>query len=476
MSSRAATDRIVPVILAGGSGTRLWPVSRDSLPKQFQPLVGDLSTYQQTLMRVSDRERFAAPVVLTNGELRFFAERQAAEIGVPATVVLEPERRDSAAALAAAAAFVAARDGASQVLALAADHVVADEPAFLAAVAAGAEAAAGGAIVTFGIEPTGPATGYGYIRRGPALAGGLVFEVAAFIEKPDAETAARYVAEGCLWNSGNFLFSTETLLAELAAFAPEIKAAAEGAVAEATRDLGFVRLDAARFAAAPKISIDYAVMEKTKRAAVVPGAFGWSDIGSWDAIADIGDADADGNVAVGPVEFVDVHGSFVRSDGPLVGVVGVDDLTVVATKDAVLVARRGEGGRVKELVERLRASNGRHAFEHTRMYRPWGSYESIDRGARFQVKRIVVEPGGKLSLQKHMHRAEHWIVVRGTAEVTIDDTVRILGENESVYVPLGAVHRLANPGKIPVELIEVQTGSYLEEDDIIRLEDVYSRT
>jgi len=474
MSARAAA-RIVPVILAGGSGTRLWPVSRDSLPKQFQPLVGPLSTYQQTLLRVADRERFAEPVVLTNGELRFFAARQAAEVGVPATVVLEPERRDSAAALAAAAAFVEARDGPSLMLALAADHVIADEAAFLAAVAAGAEAAAGGAIVTFGIEPTGPATGYGYIRRGPALPGGRVFEVAAFIEKPDAATAARYVAEGCLWNSGNFLFSTAALLAEFAAHAPAIKEAAEGAVAGATRDLGFVRLDPARFAAAPKISIDYAVMEKTRRAAVVPGSFGWSDVGSWDAIADIGEADADGNVAVGPVQLLDTRGSLVRSDGPLVGVIGVDDLTVVATKDAVLVTRRGEGAAVKTLVESLRGSNERHVLEHAKMYRPWGSYESVDRGARFQVKRIVVEPGGKLSLQKHMHRAEHWIVVRGTAEVTIDDTVRILGENESVYVPLGAVHRLANPGKIPVEMIEVQTGSYLEEDDIIRLEDVYSR-
>jgi len=473
MDATSAAPQIVPVILAGGSGTRLWPVSRDSLPKQFQRLIGDLSTYQQTLQRVS-AQRFAPPVVLTNEALRFFAERQAAEVGVEATVLLEPERRDSAAALAAAAAYVEATHGPSLVLALAADHVIADGAGFLACVEAGADAATAGSIVTFGIRPTEPATGYGYIRPGAPIAGGA-FAVEAFIEKPDAADAARLVAEGCLWNSGNFLFATTIFLEELDAYAPAVATGARAAVAGASRDLGFVRLDKERFAETPQISIDYAVMEKTRRAAVVPGDFGWSDIGSWDAILELGERDANGNHVEGPVALVGVSGSLVRSDGPVIGVVGVEDLVIVATRDAVLVSKQGESARMKLLISDLRALAPRQVVEHPRIVRPWGSYESLDRGERFQVKRIVVEPGGTLSLQKHMHRAEHWIVVRGTAEVTIDGTVRMLGENQSVYVPLGAVHRLANPGKIPVEMIEVQTGSYLEEDDIIRLEDVYSR-
>jgi mannose-1-phosphate guanylyltransferase/mannose-6-phosphate isomerase len=473
---RPMETRIVPVILAGGSGTRLWPVSRDSLPKQFQRLIGDLSTYQQTLERVADRTRFADPIVVTNDESRFFAQRQAADVGIAATLLIEPERRDSAAALAAAASYVDLRYGPAIVLALAADHIVRDVAAFAASVAAGAAAAADGAIVTFGIEPTEPATGYGYIRPGAAMGEDGVRAVAAFMEKPDAASAERYIAQGCMWNSGNFLFSTSTFLEELERLAPEIAAAARAAVEAAKPDLGFVRLDPESFSAAPKTSIDYALMEKTERAAVVPGSFGWSDIGSWDAILKISETDQAGNKVEGPVEAIDAKGCLLRSDGPVLGAVGIENIVVVATADAVLVADRGHAGDVKTLVEQLRRSNKRQATQHQTILRPWGSYESIDRGERFQVKRIVVEPGGKLSLQKHMHRAEHWVVVRGTAEVTIDDEVRFLAENQSVYIPLGATHRLANPGKIPVELIEVQTGSYLEEDDIIRLEDVYQRS
>jgi mannose-1-phosphate guanylyltransferase/mannose-6-phosphate isomerase len=471
------TNPITPVVLAGGAGTRLWPVSRDSLPKQFQRLVGPLSTYQQTLKRVADPARFGPPVVLTNAELRFFAEIQASDVGATVTVLLEPERRNSAPALAAAAAFVAAGDPSALVLALAADHVILDDAAFLAAVDAAAVVAAAGDIVTFGMAPTYPATGYGYIRPGAVIAGTGARRVAAFAEKPDAETAARYLAEGCLWNSGNFLFRADVLLAELDRFAPAVSEAARAAAAGAKTDpvLGFVRLDEASFCAAPVISIDYAVMEKTDRIAVVPAAFGWSDVGSWEAIYDLGGTDEAGNVLDGPVEAVDTVGSLIRSDGPVVGVIGLTDVVVIASPDAVLVTRRERSGEVRTLVDRLRARNHHQVSAHARVFRPWGSYESIDRGDRFQVKRIVVEPGARLSLQRHMHRAEHWVVVRGTAEVTIDERVQVLSENQSVYVPLGAVHRLANPGKIPLELIEVQTGSYLEEDDIVRLEDVYAR-
>jgi len=469
---------ITPVVLAGGAGTRLWPVSRDSLPKQFQRLVGPLSTYQQTLARVADGSRFAAPVVLTNAELRFFAERQATDIGIPVSVLLEPERRNSAPALAAAAAFVARRDPRGLVLALAADHVILDDAAFLAAVDIAAGIAADGEIVTFGMTPTYPATGYGYIRPGAPIGSHGSRRVAAFAEKPDAPTAARYVAEGCLWNSGNFLFRADVLLAELDLHAPAVADAARAAAAAAVTDplLGFVRLDAESFRAAPVISIDYAVMERTERIAVVPASFGWSDVGSWEAIYDLGEADGAGNVLEGPVDALDTSGSLVRSDGPVVGVIGLSDVVVVASPDAVLVTRRDRSGDVKTLVEQLRVDNHRQVSAHARVFRPWGSYESIDRGDRFQVKRIIVEPGATLSLQKHMHRAEHWVVVRGTAEVTIGDEVKVLSENQSIYVPLGAVHRLANPGRIPLELIEVQTGGYLEEDDIIRLEDVYART
>jgi mannose-1-phosphate guanylyltransferase/mannose-6-phosphate isomerase len=470
-----ALPLIVPVLLAGGAGTRLWPVSRDALPKQFLPLIGEKSSYQETLLRVEDRDLFAPPVVVTGSDFRFFARRQADEIGIDATVLIEPMRRDSAAAIAAAAAFARSRDPDALVLALAADHVILDLDRFKEACVAGREAAAQGRIVTFGIAPTMPKTSYGYILCGAPLGPKDVRAVSAFVEKPDAQTAARYVAEGYLWNSGNFLFRADTLLAELSRFEPEIAQAAEDAVAGASDDLGFRRLDPDAFARSPPKSIDYAVMEKTDRAAVVEGRFRWSDIGSWDAIFEIADHDSAGNVVRGSAVLMDSENCVVHSDERLTAVVGLKDLVVVTTTDAVLVLPRDRAQDVKELVARLKLANRKEASDHRRGHRPWGYYDSVDMGERFQVKRIVVRPGGTLSLQKHMHRAEHWVVVRGTAEVTIGEEVRLVHENQSVYIPMGTVHRLANQGKIPLEIVEVQTGSYLGEDDIIRLEDVYKR-
>jgi mannose-1-phosphate guanylyltransferase/mannose-6-phosphate isomerase len=470
-----ALPLIVPVLLAGGAGTRLWPVSRDALPKQFLPLIGERSSYQETLLRVEDRGLFAPPVVVTGSDFRFFARRQAEEIGIDATVLIEPMRRDSAAAIAAAAAFARSRDPDALVLALAADHVILDLDRFKEACMAGREAAAQGRIVTFGIAPTMPKTSYGYILCGAPLGPKDVRAVSAFVEKPDAQTAARYVAEGYLWNSGNFLFRADTLLAELAHFEPEIAQAAEDAVARASDDLGFRRLDPDAFARAPQKSIDYAVMEKTDRAAVVEGRFRWSDIGSWDAIFEIAERDGAGNAVRGSAVLMDSRNCVVHSDDRLTAVLGVKDLVVVTTTDAVLVLPRDRAQDVKELVARLKLANHKEASDHRRGHRPWGYYDSVDMGERFQVKRIVVRPGGTLSLQKHMHRAEHWVVVRGTAEVTIGEEVRLVHENQSVYIPMGTVHRLANQGKIPLEIVEVQTGSYLGEDDIIRLEDVYKR-
>jgi mannose-1-phosphate guanylyltransferase/mannose-6-phosphate isomerase len=466
---------IVPVILAGGTGTRLWPVSRDTMPKQFLPLVGDRSTFQQALARVSDAALFAPPIVMTSEAFRFFARGQAQELGLDPTVVLEPMRRDSAPAIAAAAIIARQRDPAAIVLTLAADHVVLDPELFRSACLAGRDAARDGHIVTFGIRPTGPKTGYGYIRPGAPLGQAGVHAVAAFVEKPDAATAARYVADGYLWNSGNFLFRADVLLEELARFAPAVAQAADAAVAQAKCDLGFVRLDAEAFARAPRTSIDYALMERTDRAAVVEGRFRWSDIGNWAAIFDIAERDAAGNVTHGPAMTLDAQDCLIHAEGVLTAVVGANDLMVVASPDAVLVLPRERAEAVKDLVAALKQAKHPEATDHRRVYRPWGHYESVDAGERFQVKRLVVAPGGTLSLQKHLHRAEHWVVVRGTAEVTIGDHKKILHENESAYISIGAVHRLANPGKIPLELIEVQTGSYFGEDDIIRLEDVYRR-
>jgi mannose-1-phosphate guanylyltransferase/mannose-6-phosphate isomerase len=469
-------SKIVPILLAGGAGTRLWPVSRDALPKQFLPLVGERSTYQETLLRVNDANLFAPPIVITGADFRFFARRQAEDLGIEPIVVIEPMRRDSGPAVAAGAALAASRNADAVALALAADHVILDPDEFQASCRAGLKAATGGHIVTFGISPSAPKTSYGYIRRGVPLGAQDVFKVEAFVEKPDAETAARYVAEGYLWNSGNFLFRADVLMAELRSHEPDMAAAAEAAVAGAVTDLGFLRLAPEAFARAPQKSIDYAVMERTMHAAVVAGHFRWSDIGSWDAIFDIAERDKSGNAVHGTVVTADARNCVIHSDDRLTAVLGAKDLVVVSTPDAVLVMPRERAQEVRELVAQLKSARRTEATDHRRVHRPWGYYDSIDKGERFQVKRIVVQPGGTLSLQKHHHRAEHWVVVRGTAEVTVGSDVQSVHENESIYIPIGSVHRLANRGKIPLELIEVQTGSYLGEDDIVRIDDVYKRS
>ena len=468
-------NKIVPVLLAGGTGTRLWPVSRDALPKQFLPLIGKRSTYQETLLRVTDAELFGPPIVITGNDFRFFAQRQAEELGINATVVIEPMRRDSGPALAAAAALAKNRDANAVVLALAADHVILDVDEFRKTCREGLNAAEAGHIVTFGITPTAPKTSYGYIRRGQPVGLGGACTVDAFVEKPDAGTAARYVAENYLWNSGNFLFRADVLLDELKRHEPAMAAAAEASVSGASNDLNFLRLEHDAFARSPQKSIDYAVMEKTERAAVVTGNFRWSDIGSWDAVFDITDHDKFGNAIHGTAITLDSKNCMIHSADRLTAVVGVEDLVVVSTPDAVLVVPRQRAQEVREMVAKLKVTQRSEATDHRRGHRPWGYYDSIDKGERFQVKRIVVHAGGILSLQKHHHRAEHWVVVRGTAEVTIGSDIRDVHENELIYIPIGTVHRVANRGKIPLELIEVQTGSYLGEDDIIRIEDVYKR-
>jgi mannose-1-phosphate guanylyltransferase / mannose-6-phosphate isomerase len=462
--------------MCGGAGTRLWPVSRESMPKQFVTLVGERSTFQQVLDRVSNTTLFDRPIVITSSDFRFIVAEQMHQADVDGDIALEPERRDSAMAVAVAAILAAKRNPAATVLVLAADHVVRDQAAFIKACREAIEAAANGRIVTFGISPTFPATKYGYIQPGMALDGGTALTVQSFVEKPDAVTAGRYIADGYLWNSGNFVFRAEVMLGELARFEPEIAEAAEAAVNGLTRDLDFLRLPAEAFAKAPKKSIDYAVMERTERAAVVPMDCGWSDIGSWSAVWDVLEHDADGNTSTGSVVFNDSHNSLAHSDETiLTAIVGLDNVVVVATPDAVLVTSRDKSEQVKNLVEQLKAQNCEQAVRHLRVYRPWGYYQGIDLGSRYQVKRIVVKPNAALSLQKHFHRSEHWVVVHGTAEVTIGSEVRTVHENESAYIPIGSVHRLANPGKIPLELIEVQAGSYLGEDDIVRLTDEYGR-
>ncbi len=471
---RKAAPPIQPVIMCGGSGTRLWPASRESMPKQFIPLLHALSNFQLTALRFA-HEGFAKPLILASSDVRFIAAEQLQAIGVAAEIVLEPMRRDSAAAVAVATCLAQRQAPDTVALVVAADHLIDDTEAFVAACRDAADGARQGLIMTLGVTPTSPATGYGYIQPGAAIAGTPARRVARFVEKPDAETAARYIAEGYLWNSGNFLFRADVMAGELARHAPDVLSAARAAVAGATSDLDFVRLEAGAFAKAPKTSIDYAVMERTAAAGVLPVSFAWSDIGTWGAIWDASARDGDGNAFRGQVEAVETRNSLVHSDGVLTTVVGLDDVVVVSTPDAVLVASRRQADSVKDLVTQMKAAGRLEVDEHLRMYRPWGSYQRIDAGSRFQVKRITVKPGQRLSLQKHFHRAEHWVVVRGTAEVTIDDQVILRHENEAAYLPIGSVHRLANPGKIDLELIEVQVGSYTGEDDIVRFEDVYGR-
>jgi mannose-1-phosphate guanylyltransferase/mannose-6-phosphate isomerase len=470
------TKKLLPVIMCGGSGTRMWPESRESMPKQFIPLIGERSTFQSIVSLVGDSAVFEPAVVITNFDYRFRVAEQLSEIGAEATILLEPERRDSAAAVGAAAAWAAARDPKTVVAVFAADHVFADSREFARLCARASDAAAAGEIVTFGVTPDHPATGYGYIHAAEPLAvDPQVRRIEKFVEKPDETRARAFIKDGYLWNSGNFVFRADAMLEELKKFEPEIASAALAAVAAAKKDLGFVLLDRESFVKARKTSIDYAVMERTDKAAVLTADLGWSDVGEWSAVWRLSGRDANGNSLRGRAVAIDSSNVLVRSEEQLAAVIGLHDVVVIAASDAVLVADRSQTHKVKELVERLKAEGQSEATQHRRNYRPWGYYQSIDRGARYQVKRIVVRPGGRLSLQKHYHRAEHWVVVRGAAEVTLDGKVELVHENESIYLPIGSAHRLANPGKIDLELIEVQTGSYFGEDDIVRFDDVYNR-
>ncbi|HEY8539833.1 MAG TPA: mannose-1-phosphate guanylyltransferase/mannose-6-phosphate isomerase [Steroidobacteraceae bacterium] len=471
---------LIPVILSGGSGTRLWPLSRELYPKQLLPLVGKGTMLQETLARLDGVKDVAAPIVVCNEQHRFLVAEQLREAGIgQASILLEPVGRNTAPAIAVAAmAAVTGGEGKSNenavLLVLPADHVIRDVRAFQAAVDIGRAAALEGKLVTFGVVPTKPETGYGYIKRqggsGPA------FGIAEFVEKPDLPTAKKYVeSKEYYWNSGMFMFKATQVLEELRALAPAIYDACAHAFTAARRDLDFTRLPAKEFAACPSDSFDYAVMEKTRHGVVVPLDAGWSDVGSWSALHEAIPGDEQGNVCVGDVLVEDTHDCYLQSTSRLVAAVGLKGHVVVETKDAVLVAPKDRVQDVKRLVEKLKKQGRNETSLHREVFRPWGSYDSIDAGDRFQVKRLVVKPGASMSLQLHHHRAEHWIVVSGTARITRGDETFLLEENQSTYIPLGTRHRIENPGKIPLHIIEVQSGSYLGEDDIVRFEDRYGR-
>ncbi|HEX7375099.1 MAG TPA: mannose-1-phosphate guanylyltransferase/mannose-6-phosphate isomerase [Steroidobacteraceae bacterium] len=472
---------LIPVILSGGSGTRLWPLSRELYPKQLLPLVGKRTMLQETAARLEGLPGVAGPVVVCNESHRFMVAEQLREIGAVAqAILLEPVGRNTAPAVAVAAltaieqARAADVDADPVLLVLPADHVIRQVPAFQQAVSAGLAAAETGKLVTFGVVPDRPETGYGYIRRAPGE--GPTYPVQRFVEKPDVATAGQYVASGeYYWNSGMFMFRASVYLAELKRHAPAMLVACETTVAAARRDLDFTRLPKEEFSACPSDSVDYAVMEKTELAVVVPLDAGWSDVGSWSALQDALPTDGQGNVVAGDVLTENTHGCYLHSTSRLIGAVGLRDHVVVETKDAVLVAPRDRVQDVKNLVNQLKAQGRYETSLHREVFRPWGSYDSVDNGERFQVKRLVVKPGASMSLQLHHHRAEHWIVVSGTARITRGDEVFLLGENESTYIPMGTKHRIENPGKVELHIIEVQSGSYLGEDDIVRFEDIYGR-
>jgi mannose-1-phosphate guanylyltransferase/mannose-6-phosphate isomerase len=470
--------KIYPVILSGGAGTRLWPLSRAVLPKQLLPLVSDKTMLQETALRVAGWPGLMAPLVVCGNDHRFMVAEQLREAGItPLGILLEPVGRNTAPAVAAAAHYLKSVDPEAVMLVLPADHVIEDRAAFKDAVERAGTLVSQGALATFGIVPQAPETGYGYIRRGEEVPGcGECYKVARFVEKPDMETARAFLDDGgYYWNSGMFMFQAERYLVELGKHAPEIAGAAATAMRNAYRDLDFCRLEEEAFSGCPSDSIDYAVMEHTHDAAVVPADIGWSDVGSWSALWEVQQRDEDGNAKRGDVYLDGVTNSLVRAQSRIVAVVGVQDLVVVETADAVLVAHKDQVQRVKQVVDHLKQSERTEHLHHTRVYRPWGYYEGIDAGDRFQVKRITVKPGEKLSLQMHHHRAEHWVVVSGTARVTCGDKISLLSENESTYIPIGMNHRLENPGKLPLHIIEVQSGSYLGEDDIVRFEDIYQR-
>jgi mannose-1-phosphate guanylyltransferase/mannose-6-phosphate isomerase len=473
-----ARGRIVPVLLSGGTGSRLWPLSRETYPKQLLSLLGEKTLLQQTALRVADPSLFSDPMVIANAEHRFAIGEQLRAVGISdPTIVLEPFGRNTAPAVAISALLASETDPDAVILVMPVDHWVSDHAAFRAAVSTGLAAARHGRFVLFGLRPTAPATGFGYIRMGDGLATVPdVRDVAGFVEKPDLAMVERFLAcDEHLWNSGIFLLPARVFIDELAQRAPEVLAACRKALAAATRDLDFLRLEESAFETCPSISIDYAVMEKTDRAVVIPAAFDWNDIGSWSALWTMSEKDQSGNVIIGDAIVEDASGCYVRGEGPLVAALGVEDLIIATSPDVVLVTTRNRDQDVGKLVERLKASGHRSATQTHSVHRPWGYYQSIHAGERFQVKRITVNPGAKLSLQKHFHRAEHWVVVNGTAIVTRDDEEILLRENESIFVPLGCMHRLENPGKVPLNLIEVQSGAYLGEDDIVRVQDIYHR-
>lgn len=472
---------IVPVILSGGTGSRLWPLSRELYPKQLLPLVNDQTMLQNTVLRTNGLEDITEPIIVCNEEHRFMVAEQLRSIAAsPKAILLEPLGRNTAPAVAVAALQALADANDPLLLILPSDHVIQNIASFHRAVAEGAILARNGKLVTFGIVPNVPETGYGYIKAGDRLTmkgdESVSFKVERFVEKPDRTTAEQYLASGdYYWNSGMFLFSASTYLQELERSAPEMVKACRSAYEHAKRDQDFVRLYKEAFVSCPSDSIDYAVMEKTDKAAVIPLNAGWNDVGAWSALWEIGEKDEEGNVVRGDVITHDTHGCYIHAESRLVTAVGVDDHVIIETADAVLVAPKNRVQDVKSIVNRLNALKRPETITHRMVYRPWGAYQSVDAADRFQVKRITVNPGATLSLQKHHHRAEHWIVVKGTASVTKGDEIILLSENQSIYIPLGVTHRLENPGVIPLELIEVQSGSYLGEDDIVRFEDIYGR-
>jgi mannose-1-phosphate guanylyltransferase len=473
------SDPIVPVILAGGQGTRLWPLSRSARPKQFLPLTGERSLFQEAMLRAADPALYTPALILTNVDYRFLVAEQALEVEAPlAGVLLEPVARNTAPSIAAAAVFARQKFGADAILhVLASDHAIEVDAGYWDAVRIATDAARQGWLVTFGITPTAPETGYGYIEAGSPIAG-PVATVKRFTEKPKRPEAEAMIASGnYLWNSAMFMIGVEAFIEECHALAPDIISAAEEAVAKATIDLDFVRIDPEAFAQAPNISVDYAIFEKTKKAAVLPVSYPWSDLGSWDAVWKASPRSDDGNVSTGSVTFDGTKGSLVVTEKAHVAIGGLEDVVVIASEDAIYVGRLSDAQRVGPLVKTLKQQPETAPLTevHRTMYRPWGGYSSILNGERFQVKRLFVKPGMQLSLQKHYHRSEHWVVVRGIAQVTRDSEVLTLHENESVYLPVGCEHRLANPGKMLLELIEVQTGSYLGEDDIVRIQDDFGR-
>ncbi len=475
--SAATIPTIHPVLLCGGSGTRLWPLSRTHYPKQFLRLADEYSLLQNTLRRLNGLPGLGETIVVANEIHRFLLAEQCREIGIKASILLEPVGRNTAPAVAAAAIHALSPGGDEApplLLVLPSDHVIANVVRFQQAICSAIPHALAGALVTFGIVPKRPETGYGYIRRGLPVEGGFTLD--RFVEKPDVATAQSYLDAGeYLWNSGIFLFRADAYLSALEQFAPAIRSSVGDSITHAKQDMDFIRLDPAGFSASPSDSIDYAVMEKISNGVVIPLDAGWSDIGAWDALAVLGNADAAGNTVRGDVLAIDTHDSVIYSDGRLVATVGVSDLVIVATKDAVLVADKANAQAVKKVVETLKsASRQETEFQHI-VHRPWGSYEGLAQAPRYQVKRILVKPGASLSLQKHHHRAEHWVVVKGTAKIVRGEETILLSENQSTYIPLGVIHRLENPGRIDLEIVEIQSGSYLGEDDIVRFEDNYGR-